>query len=75
MGDPVYNIINWFLGLATLISSLLIIYSGTKYILARGNKEKEPKAGKMFIYSLAIFIVLAFLYPIFNPPLTAPPLR
>lgn len=68
-------VINWFIGLATLTSSLMVIYGGAKYILTGENKEKGSRAGKMFIYSSVILIILAFLYAIFNPPLIAPPLR
>ncbi len=68
MGETVLNIINWFLGLASSVSVLMIIYGGVKYILARGNKEKETAAKKTFIYSLVIFIVLGFLYALLIPP-------
>ena len=72
MGNVVLNIINWFLGLATLISSLVIIYGGVRYFLARGNKEKEKKSIKMFIYGLVILFVLGFIYAMITP--TRPPL-
>ena len=49
MSNAVLNIINWFLGLATLVSSSVIIYGGVRYFLARGNKEKEKRAGKMLL--------------------------
>jgi len=74
MSDTVCGIIYWFLSLATSASSLLVIYGGTKYILTRGNKEKEAKAGKIFIYNVVALIVLGFLYAIFSPVTTTPPL-
>jgi|GEM_PF-3458497 len=73
MGNAVLNITNWFLGLAAWVSSLMIIYGGVKYILARGNKKKEIKAGKTFIHGLVILIVLGFLYAL-SLPTIAPPI-
>lgn len=62
MGDPIHNVINWFIGLATLTSSLMVIYGGAKYILARGNKEKGSKNDTIAIQqfsNLFLFISLA----------------
>ena len=73
MSIPTINVINLFLGLAAWISSLIIIYSGIKYLLVRRDKNKKIKAGKMFIYSLVILIISVFLYAILLPP-SVPPL-
>jgi len=72
MNNAILNITNWFLGLVAWISSLMIIYSGIRYFLARGNKEKENRAGKMFIYGLIVLFIVCFLYAVLLP--TAPPL-
>lgn len=74
MDNAVSNIINCLLSFAAWISSLMIIYGGVKYILARGNKEKETRAGKMFISGLVVLLILAFLYAI-SLTAPAPPLR
>jgi len=64
MDNTVLNIMNWFLWLAGLVSLLMIIYGGVKYFLARGNKEKENVAGKIFIYGLAILLTIGFIFVI-----------
>ena len=74
MNNAVPNIINWFLGLAGLVFSLMTIYGGVKYFLARGNKEKETKAIKFFIYGLVVLLVLGFLFVISLPTPVPPPL-
>jgi Sec-independent protein secretion pathway component TatC len=48
--------------------------SGVRYFLARGNKEKETRAGKIFIYGLAVLFVLGFIFAIFNPLVASSPL-
>ena len=73
MGNAVLNIINLFLGLAGLFFSLLTICGGIKYFLAKGNKEKEARAGQMFIYGLAILLVLGFLFAVSLPAPVLPP--
>ena len=73
MYNAVLNIINWFLGLSGLVFLSMTIYSGVKYILARGNKEKEKRAGKMFIYGLVILFILGFIFVISLPTPVLPP--
>ena len=74
MGSPVLNIVNWFLGLMAWVSSLMIIYGGVKYIFARGNKEKENRAGKIFIYGLVILLVSGFIFALLIPIVAPTPL-
>ena len=73
MNNAVLNITNFFLGLVAWISSLMIIYSGVRYFLVRGNKEKESRAGKMFIYGLVVLFIVCFLYAISLPTSVPPP--
>jgi heme O synthase-like polyprenyltransferase len=73
MGNPVLNIINWFLGIAAWVASLMTIYGGVRYFLARGNKEKETRAGKIFIYGLVVLLILGFIFVISLP--TTPPIK
>ena len=73
MDNAILNITNLFLGLVVWISSLVIIYGGIKYFLARGNKEKENKAGKMFIYGLMVLFIAGFLYASLLPTSVLPP--
>ena len=72
MGNAVLNMANWFLGLAAWVASLVTICGGVKYFLARGNKEKEKRAAKMFIYGLVGLFVASFIFVVLLP--TAPPL-
>jgi len=73
MGNAVLNIMNWSLGLAAWVASLMTIYGGIKYILARGNKEKEKKSIRMFICGLVILFVLGFIFAISLPTPVLPP--
>lgn len=74
MGNLVLDIINFFLGLALLVSLLMIFCGGIKYVLAKGNKKKEIKSGKMFVYGLIILLVLAIIYAISSPLISSPPI-
>ena len=67
MDNLVLNITSWFLGIATWISLLVIICGGIKYFLARGNKGKEKRAGKIFVYGLIILFISAVLFAVLFP--------
>ena len=64
MSNAVLNIINWFFWLAVLLSPLMIACSGIRYFLARGDKEKEAKAIKMFLCGLVILLIVGFIFVI-----------
>ena len=69
------NITNWFLGLVAWASSLVAICGGVKYIFAKGNKEKENRAGKMFMYGLAILLIIGFIFVILSVTTPSPFVR
>lgn len=66
------NILNAFLTLSGLVALLLIIYSGIKFIMSRGDKEKIEGARKTFIFAIIglVFILLSFYILVFIGQLT-----
>ena len=62
MNDAVLNITNLFLWLMTVASFLVIFYGGVKYFLAKENKEKKNRAGKIFICGLTVLLITVFLF-------------
>ena len=64
MSNAILNITNWFFGSAILVSSSVAIYGGIRYFLARGDKEKEARAGKMFMCGLVVFLIISFIFVI-----------
>ncbi len=67
----ILNVINLFLGMATILSAILIIfgsigYAWTNYII---NKEKEKKFKEAVYYGIIIFIATVIIYGIFMPPI------
>jgi len=71
MGNAVLDIIYWFWGWVVVVFLLMVVYSGARYFLAGGNKEKRTRAGKIFVYSLVGLFLLYFLY-IFSIPISEP---
>jgi len=58
----VIDLINWFIGLAAVLSVVMIISSGFQYIFSFGDPKKIGKATSSLIFAL-VGLVLVFLAP------------
>ena len=62
--ELITNIANFILGLASLITALMIIISAIRYITATGNPETTAKATKNLVASITGFIIAILSYAI-----------
>jgi len=58
----VVDIINWIIGLAAVLSVIMIISSGFQYIFSFGDPKKIGKATSSLIFAI-IGLVIVFLAP------------
>lgn len=58
----VVDAINWFIGLAAVLSVVMIISSGFQYIFSFGDEKKIAKATSSLIFAI-VGLVLVFLAP------------
>ena len=55
----VTNLINWFIGIAGVVSLIFLVYGGILYITSAGDAGKVQKAKNMIMYSIIGLIIVA----------------
>lgn len=57
------NVINFLIGFAGVVSVLLIVWAGIRFVLSEGDKEKIVNARKTLTYALLglLLVALAFV--------------
>ena len=58
----IVDLINWLIGLAAVLSVVMIVSSGFQYIFSFGDPKKIGKATSSLIFAL-VGLVLVFLAP------------
>lgn len=54
------NVVNWIMGIITLVAAIVIIIAGIMWATAGGNEEQQAKARKMLISGvIGLIIALA----------------
>lgn len=62
LGVFALELLNWFIGIAALITVIAVIIAGFKFILSRGDDKKIQEATRALIFSV-LGMVLVFLSP------------
>jgi hypothetical protein len=60
LGSLITRLINWAIGIAALISVVMLIFSGYRYITAAGDENKVEAATKTLTYSI-VGLVICFI--------------
>ena len=55
----VTSTINWFIGIAGVVSAIFVVYGGISYITSAGDPSKLKKAKDMILYSLIGLAIVA----------------
>lgn len=58
----IVDLINWFIGLAAVLTVVMIIFAGFQYILSFGDDNKIAKATSTLVFAI-VGMVLVFLAP------------
>lgn len=71
--ETIINILNWLLGIMTLVAVVMIIIGGFTWLTAGGNEEKVDKAKKIISAAVIglIIVLLAWAIVIFVARTTA----
>lgn len=64
MSSAAINITSFILGIWAFISMTICVYGGIKYFFTKGNKEKEKRATRHFLFGLLNLIIAYFVYAI-----------
>jgi len=56
------NVINFLIGFAGVVSVLLIVWAGIRFVLSEGDKEKIVNARKTLTYALLGLLVVALAF-------------
>lgn len=68
--DLVNTLISWFIGLATIIATLLFIYAGFLYLTAQGNQSQAQQAMGIFTNVAIGFIIILIAWLIVSTVVT-----
>lgn len=60
----IQNLVNWFIGIAGLVSVIFLVYGGILYITSAGSPDKATKARQMILYSLIGLIIVGLSFAI-----------
>ena len=60
------NAINFLIGFAGVVSVLLIVWAGIRFVLSEGDKEKIVNARKTLTYALLGLLLVALAFVIVN---------
>ena len=58
-GDMVVNLINWFGGIAGVVSAIFLVVGGWGYITSAGDANKLQKAKNTILYSIIGLVIVA----------------
>jgi len=64
MSSAAINITSFVLGIWAFISMIVCVYGGIKYFFARGDKDKEKRAIRHFLFGLLNLIIAYLVYAI-----------
>lgn len=60
------NVINFLIGFAGILSMLLIVWAGIRFVMSEGDKEKIVNARKTLTYALLGLLLVALAFVILN---------
>lgn len=64
--DIVMNLINWFIGIAGIVSAIFLVVGGVGYMTSSGDSGKLQKAKNTITYSLIGLAIVGLSYAISN---------
>lgn len=59
----IIDLINWLIGLAAVLSVVMIIVSGFQYVVSFGDEKKIGRATSSLVFSI-IGLILVFISPL-----------